>query len=340
MPSSKPVWKLIGVVAVAIVVVALVAMGVWNGLGEPAQAKKNKVVIAQYGDVFIYAPLYVAIDGGYFAEEGLDVSLVTTGGDEKTWAAVISGSASFGVADPTFVAISDERGLPGKVIASIVNSVPFWGVTLRKDIAPFKSKADLSTYTVGTFPSPSTAYTLQRKMFNDAGKEPRIREGAFGTLITMLKIGQVDIALELEPNVSQVVADGGTVVYSLSEIYGDFALTGLTATPEFLSKHPELAQKVVNGLQKALNAIRSDRERALAILAKRFPEIDHSIAKAALDHVVKGNIIPSTVQISEEAWNKAINLRVEIGDLKNPKAFSVYVDNTFAQAASDVLSPK
>lgn len=58
----------------------------------------------------------MAIDGGYFAEEGLDVSLVTTGGDEKTWAAVISGNASFGVADPTFVAISDARGVPGRVV--------------------------------------------------------------------------------------------------------------------------------------------------------------------------------------------------------------------------------
>jgi len=340
MAASRIMWKRLGVIAIAVAVIALVAVGIWKGLSSPTQPNKEKVVIAQAGDFFLYAPLYVAIDGGYFTDEGLDVSLVTTGGDEKTWAAVISGNASFGVADPTFIAISDARGQPGRVVGGIVNGVPFWGVTLRKDIKPFKTKDDINAYTVGTFPAPSTAYTLQRKMFLDAGKEPRIREGAFGTLIAMLKAGQVDIALELEPNVSQVVGGGGTVVYSLSEVYGDFAITGLTATPDYLIKHPELAQKVANGLQEALNSIHSDRERALAILAKRFPEIDRNVAKAALDRVISDNIIPRSLQITEDAWSKAIRLRTEVGDLKDPKPFSSYVENKFAESAASTHPPK
>lgn len=303
MATTRSAWVRWGVGLVATGILAFVAIGIWKGLGPPRNARTERVVIARAGDFFLYAPLYVAIDGGYFAEEGLDVSLVTTGGDEKTWAAVISGNTSFGVADPTFVAISDARGVPGRVVGGIVNGVPFWGVTLRKDIKPFASKNDLDAYTVGSFPSPSTAFTLQRKMFLDAGKEPRIREGAFGTLVAMLRSGQVDIALELEPNVSQVVADGGTVVYSMSEVCGDFAITGLTATPEFLAKHPEIAQKVANGLQKALNAIGADRARALSILAKRFPEIDQSVAKAALDRVIGDKIVPRSLQISEDATN-------------------------------------
>jgi len=229
MAAARSMWTRIGVIVVAAVVIGSVAIGIRKGLGPPTPRRAEKLVIAQAGDFFLYAPLYVAIDGGYFAEEGLDVSLTTTGGDEKTWAAVISGNAAFGIADPTFIAIPDARGVPGRVVGGIVNGVPFWGVTLSKDIKPFKTKDDLNEYTVATFPSPSTAYTLQRKMFLDAGKEPRLREGAFGTLVAMLRSDQVDIALELEPNVSQVVADGGTVLYSLSELYGDFAITGLPA---------------------------------------------------------------------------------------------------------------
>ena len=53
---------------------------------------------------------------------------------DKTWAAVLSGSAEFGVADPTFVAISAERGQNGVVVASLVNGVPCWGITVRDDI--------------------------------------------------------------------------------------------------------------------------------------------------------------------------------------------------------------
>ncbi len=330
--NSKRRW---GFLLLGTGILIFIALGIYEGGGTLTPHRPERVVIAQAGDFFLYAPLYEAIDGGYFADEGLDVSLITTGGDEKTWAAVISGNASFGVADPTFVAISDVRGVPGRVIGGIVNGVPFWGVTFRKDIKPFSSKKGLNDYTVGTFAAPSTAYTLQREMFLDAGKEPRIREGAFGTLISMLRSKQVDIALELEPNVSQVVADGGTVVYSMADIYGNFAITGLTATPDYLDKHSQIAQKVADGIQRALNAIHQDRPKTLSHLAKRFPEIDRDVAKAALNRVIAADIIPRSLLISEDAWNKAIKLRAKAADLNAPKSFSSYVDCSFAKAALD-----
>lgn len=66
-----------------------------------------------------------------FAQEGIQIEIVNTTGDDKTFAAVIGGSATFGIADPTFVAIAAEKGFKGKVIASIVNGVPFFGGLLK-----------------------------------------------------------------------------------------------------------------------------------------------------------------------------------------------------------------
>src|SRR5688572_15824290 len=68
---------------------------------SPAQPPGNleKVTVAQFGDFFLYLPLYVAKDKGFFAQQGLDVGIVNTGGDDKTFAAVMSGDAQFGVAD-------------------------------------------------------------------------------------------------------------------------------------------------------------------------------------------------------------------------------------------------
>lgn len=321
------------VVGVAVVVIVASVALWWFLAHRNGPATARKITIAQYGDVFVYAPLYIAKDAGLFAKRGLDVSLVSTGGDEKTWAAVISGSASFGVADPTFVAISDTRGQPGRVIASIVNGVPFWGITFKKDIRPFAEPKELDGYTVATFPAPSTAYTLQRKMFMQAGLTPKIREGAFGTLITMLRTGQADIALELEPNVSQAESDGARVVYSMPQIYGDFALTGLTATPESLARDPDLARNVVCGLQMALDYAHRDPDAALKILTQRFPEIKPETAKAAFARLVDSGIVPKNAVLQPSAWDKALSLRVDVGDLAAPKAISAYVDNTFSDSA-------
>jgi NitT/TauT family transport system substrate-binding protein len=309
----------------------------WLGKGQKDSAvnEKQKIKIAQVGDFFLYAPLYVAIDAGFFEKNGLDVSLISTGGDEKTWAAVISGQASFGVADPTFVAVSGEKGQPGKVISSIVNGVPFWGVALNPAVKVEKDQ-DLAKYSVATFPAPSTAFTLQEDMFQDAHLKPNIKQGAFGTLLGILRAKKADIALELEPNVSQAVAkDGAKIVYSFAKRYGDFAITGLTASPKLLKENPILAEKVVCSIQMSLEFIHKNKDKSLDILAKRFPEIDRNVAASAFSRVVDEDIVPESTVIEKTAWDKAIKLRTEVGDVKNPQSIETYVDNSFAQKAKN-----
>ena len=193
------------------------------------KSELETIKVAQFGDVFIYIPLYLANTKGFFKEEGLKVDLINTGGDDKTYAAVIGGSALFGIADPTFVAIAKEQGIDGCVIGSIVNSVPFWALTKNPNVPQITNAAMLAPYSVATFSAPSTAYTVQTEMFKEANLPTNIRQGAFGTLLPMLDTGNADIALELEPNVSIAVANGAKVVYSFADKYPDFTFTGITA---------------------------------------------------------------------------------------------------------------
>jgi len=300
--------------------------------------KIRQVQIAQAGKFFLYAPLYVAVDKGFFNEQRLDVSIVSTGGDDKTWSAVFAGDASFGIADPTFVAIAAERGQDGRVVGNIVNGVPFWGVTFQDSIGPIEEPSSLAPYTVGTFASPSTAYVLQKRMFESGGIKPSIREGSFGAIIPMIEANQVDIALELEPNVSQAVGDGAHIVYSMADVYGDFATTGLTTTPSVIKNEPELVADVTCALQHSLDFIRSDRDEALDLLLERFSGIDRAIARDALNRVIEAGIIPETLVASSEAWQKNLGVRVEAGDLEQPDQPDRFLQNEFARKASGECS--
>ncbi len=322
-------------VMVSLTVVVLAVYGIWSqrpNAPDDSGDTLRRITIAQFGDFFLYAPLYIAVDDGFFRQHGLDVSIVNTGGDDKTWAAVLSGSAEFGVADPTFVAVSAARGQNGIVVASLVNGVPFWGITYR-DIAPLKDAKDLARYSVATFSSPSTAYTLQRKMFTDAGLAPNIREGAFGAIIPMLKVGTADIGLELEPNVSQAVSDGARIVYSLAKRYGDFAITGVTATDLTVQQDPALVLSVRAALQGALDLLHNDRNRALKVLLNRFPGLSPTVARKALGRALREGVVPRSTTISKEAWDKAIQLRVEVGDLTQAAPYHrfVWVPNSEAK---------
>jgi NitT/TauT family transport system substrate-binding protein len=319
--------------AIAVVLLVLAAIlqrkpQLDKNAGAPSQ--RQLVTIAQAGDFYLYAPLYIAVDKGFFAANGLDVSIVSTGGDEKTWAAVISGSAQFGVADPTFIAIASERGQPGRVISTVVNGVPFWGITKNVAVPLISKPSQLRGYTVATFPSPSTAFTLQRRMFEMGGIPPKIRQGAFGTLLALTETGQADIALELEPNVSQAVKNGYRIVYSLADVYGEFTITGLTTTPTYIKSNPQIVAATVAAIRESLAFLHQHPEESADILTKRFPEINRDVAVAALRRVLAAGIIPKQPEVVESAWRKALQLRIDVGDVKpNPNPMQ-YVDNTFA----------
>jgi NitT/TauT family transport system substrate-binding protein len=293
------------------------------------------VTIAQFGHLFLYLPLYIAIDKGYFKDEGLDVKLISTGGDEKTFAAVSSGNAQFGVSDPAFAAIARERGQGGKVVASVVNGVPFWGVTFHKDLKPIKTVEDVKGLRIATYTAPSTNYTVMKKVLQNEGKpvDAKIVQGApTGSIVAMAKANQADIAMELEPAASVAVGNGAKIVWSLQKQFGDFAITGVTVTDAYREnpKNSVTIQAVVNALGRAMIYIRQDFDGTLAIAHQEFPEVDEKILRQALKRMLDEGTIPKTPLLSPDAWNKAVALRKETGDIKGEASYKDHVDMTFA----------
>lgn len=82
-------------VAVMLAVTAL-PMTVLASKKDKEEEKLSKVTLNEVAHSVFYAPQYVAIEKGYFAEEGLNLTLVTGFGADKTMTAVISGEADIG----------------------------------------------------------------------------------------------------------------------------------------------------------------------------------------------------------------------------------------------------
>jgi NitT/TauT family transport system substrate-binding protein len=329
--------KTLRVVVIAVVALALVGAGVWWAMSvSPVKPQEERVTICQYGKVFIYMPLYVAEEKGYFRDEGLDVSLINGGGDDKTFAVVSSGQAQFGVADPTFTAIAREKGQPAAVIGTIVNGATFWGVTRKPGVPVVRTPADLRDLRIATYTAPSTNYTLMSRTLaehqNEVG-QAKVVQGAFGTLLAMLDADQADVAMELEPTVSQAVKGGARVVYSYPEKYGVFLFTGIYATDEYRAAHPEVCRKVVAALQRAMRYCHEDPAGATAVAQKVFPDVDPEVVAQAMQRLLTEKAIPEGVGIDPKAWANAVDLRIRVGDLKDRAAADAAIDPTFAAEA-------
>ena len=80
------------------------------GCGEAA-ATGTKVTLNEVAHSVFYAPMYVAFENGYFEEEGLDVTLVTGFGADKTMTALLSGEADIGFMGPESTIYTYQGGM-------------------------------------------------------------------------------------------------------------------------------------------------------------------------------------------------------------------------------------
>ena len=78
---------------------ALTALAVLTGCGDSGEASKDgktEMVLNEVAHSIFYAPMYVAIEEGYFVEAGIELTLVTGFGADKTMTAVLTGEADIG----------------------------------------------------------------------------------------------------------------------------------------------------------------------------------------------------------------------------------------------------
>lgn len=275
--------------------------------------------------------------GRLFEKEGLDVTIDTAGGDAQAFSALTSGKAQFAQGDPAFVAIANEKGWDGRVVAAAVNRAAIWGVTFDKNISPFVEPIGFKNRAVATFPEPNTSYVIQKdldaKAHLELGKDTTIVQVPFGTELATLKDRRADIAQTLEPNVSYVQSQGGRVVFSYPDAWGPLLFTGVMTSKQLIDQQPDLVARFVRAYNKALLFINSDLEATVPLAQKRFPTVDKEVLRLALKRLVQSKCIPSTAHIDSDSWRKVLAIRVEVGDLKKLPA-KVLIDNRFADEAS------
>ena len=63
---------------------------------QPTEKEPTKVILNEVAHSIFYAPMYAAIENGYFEDEGLDITVITGFGADKTMTAVLSGEADIG----------------------------------------------------------------------------------------------------------------------------------------------------------------------------------------------------------------------------------------------------
>ncbi len=301
-------------------------------LATPAAADNKKVIVSQAFQSMLYLPLYVAINEGFFTQQGLELTKETAGAPSVALSAVISGSAQFSIHGPEWTAIAASKGAPVDIIANVVNGAAVW-IATSPDFK-FSGIKDIKGQKVVTGLMPTTSKSLFIKLLKENGMDAKtdveMLQVAIGSEPGPFVAKQADIAVMYEPGLDQVVAKGMKVVYGFPKSYGPYAFSAVTARKDV---DPDTAQRVVNAMEMAMRFMAKNDARTVEIARKEFPTLDPAVVESAVKRMLADGVYPPSVDITADALKVSMDTQIALGNLSAQPDYGTFVVKKFIEPA-------
>ena len=302
----------------------------------------SKVTLNEVAHSIFYAPQYVAIEEGYFEEEGLDLTLVTGFGADKTMTAVISGEADIGFmgAEASIYAYQEGATDPVMNFAQLTQRAGNFLVA-RKEMPDFtwddlKGKKVLGGRK-GGMPEMVFEYILKNNGLDPETDLTIDQSIDFGsTAAAFTGDTSADFTVEFEPSATLLEQEGtGYVVASLGTDSGYVPYTSYSAKASFLEDHPKTIQKFTNALQKGMDyvSIHSPEEIA-TVIAPQFPETDLATVTAIVTRYYQQDTWKDNLIFNEESFQLLQDILQDAGELSRRTEYTDLVTTSFAQKAA------
>ena len=313
--------------------------------GVPVCAKTEEPVPVTLNEVahsIFYAPQYVAIENGYFAEEGIDLTLVTGFGADKVMTAVISGEADIGFmgAEASIYAYQEGANDPVINFAQLTQRAGNFLVA-REEMPDFQWE-DLKGAKVlggrkGGMPEMVFEYILKQHGI-DPKKDLEIDQSIdFGSTAAALSGGQGDFSVEFEPAATALEQEGtGSVVASLGVESGYVPYTSYSAKSSYIRDNPEILQKFTNALQKGMDFVQTHTpEEIAAVIAPQFTETDTETLTAIVTRYYEQDTWKENLIFHEESFELLQDILEDAGELKERTGYAALVNTGFSKKAAE-----
>lgn len=300
----------------------------------------TKITLNEVAHSIFYAPMYVAIEEGYFAEEGIDLTLVTGFGADKTMTALLAGDADIGFMGSESTIYTYLGGAEDYVVnfAQLTQRAGNFLVS-REPIDNFswdmvKDKTVLGGR-AGGMPQMVFEYILKKNRIDPAADVNIDQSIDFGSTAAAFSGGQGDFTVEFEPHATALEAKGdGYVVASLGEDSGYVPYTAFCAKKSFIEANPKTIQSFTNALQKGMDYVQTHTpEEIAAIIQPQFEETDTAALTAIITRYYEQNTWKDNLIFEEDSFTLLQNILEEAGELQSRAEYDSLVTTEFAKKA-------
>ncbi|WP_026263520.1 ABC transporter substrate-binding protein [Paenibacillus sanguinis] len=309
-----------------------------SGCGDQGQATKIK--IGEVTRSVFYAPQYVALTQGFFAEEGLDVELQTTAGGDKTMTALLSGAIDVALVGAETSIYVYQQGSEDPVInfAQLTQTDGTFLVS-REEISDFDwEMLKGSTFLgqrKGGMPQMAGEFTLRKHGIDPHEDLNLIQNIDFANITAAFVSGTGQFVQLFEPQASIIEREGkGKVIASFGTESGQLPYTVFMTRQSYIDEHADSVQRFTNAIHKAQRWVQSHTPEEVAeVVAPYFKDTDMDILASSIQRYLEQGTYATTPALEEEAWNNLLDVMEGAGELNERVDAKKLVDNTFAEKA-------
>ncbi len=285
-----------------------------------------------------YAPQYVAIEKGYFEDEGIALELVNGLGADNVMTAVVSGEADVGFMGSEASVFVYQEGAEDYIVNFAQLTQRAGNFLVGKKADDDFQWTDLKGKTVlggrdGGMPEMVFEYILKKNGMDPAKDLEIVKNIDFGLTAQAYASGQGDYTVEFEPYAASLEADGkGTVIASLGEASGNVPYTAYSAKKSYLKEHKKELEAFTRALQKGMDFVQKNTPEEIAkVIAPQFPETDEKALVAVVKRYHEQNTWKDNLVFEKESFELLQDILLDAGVITERTPYEDLVDTSLAE---------
>ncbi|MDM5332593.1 ABC transporter substrate-binding protein [Ureibacillus composti] len=302
----------------------------------------QEVKVGEVTRSIFYAPQYVAIEKGFFEEEGLNVELSTIAGGDKTMTALLSGGIDVALvgSETSIYVTAQGANDPIKNFAQLTQTDGTFLVS-REKIENFSwDMLKGSTFLgqrKGGMPQMAGEFVLKKHDIDPQADLELIQNIDFANVSTAFASGTGDFVQLFEPTASVFEQEGvGHIVASFGEESGHLPYTVFMTKDSFINENAEVVEKFTRAIKKAQDWVyASSSEEVAEVIQPFFEDTEVELIATVVERYKAQESYAKDPILDEEEWNNLQDIMEEAGELPKRMDYNELVDTSFAEKVTE-----
>ncbi|MDQ0220276.1 ABC transporter substrate-binding protein [Peribacillus cavernae] len=310
-------------------------------LAACGKEEMQKVRVAEVTRSIFYAPQYVALEKGFFKEEGLDVDLKTTAGGDKTMTALLSNGADVAlVGSETSIYVAAQGSKDPVINFAQLTQTDGTFLVSRKKIENFDWNMLKGTTFLGQrkggMPQMVGEFVLKKHGIDPHGDLKLIQNIDYANVSTAFASGTGDFVQLFEPTASVFEKEGkGHIVASFGTESGHVPYTTFMTKQSYMEKNKETVEKFTRAVKKAQDWVqKQSAEETAKVIQPFFEDTDLETIETVIDRYKSQGSFATDPILDQKEWDNLQDIMDEAGELPGRIDYNKLVNTEFAEKVS------